>query len=332
MFFLQTNGGGVESRGNTVREDQQTSPGEVFDLAARHIAGRDRELDLRSTLLENVGDGIIAHTLEGLIVYANERAAMMLGYEHAEMMALPTWHWIAPEHRDHLMLRMDELRCSRGLVFEMECRGREGHTIAVETHSRLVTIEPWGELVVSASRDLAERSAAQETMRRLAFYDKLTGLGNRAMLEKRIEAALRGACECGKTVGLIYMDLDDFKPVNDTHGHAMGDQVLQVIGERLLNSVRETDTVARVGGDEFIALFPQLPSAFELAERASSIAGCIAQPIAVEGATVRVSVSVGLATYRIGEHHDELITRADHAMYRAKLHGRAGWEEFLVSA
>jgi diguanylate cyclase len=224
------------------------------------------------------------------------------------------------------------LRSTRGLVFETECRGRDGLTVAVETRSRLTVVEPWGELVVSASRDIAERSAAQETMRRLAFYDKLTGLSNRAMLENRIQAALRGAREHGDMVGLIYMDLDDFKPVNDTHGHAMGDQVLRIIGERLLNSVRETDTVARVGGDEFIALFPLLNNRFELAKRASSIAACIAQPIGIEDVTVRVSVSVGLATYRIGEHHDELITRADHAMYRAKLHGRAGWEEFLVSA
>jgi diguanylate cyclase (GGDEF)-like protein len=128
------------------------------------------------------------------------------------------------------------------------------------------------------------------------------------------------------------MDLDDFKPVNDTHGHAMGDRVLRIIGERMLNCVRECDTIARVGGDEFIALFPKLPDEFELGAKARAIAECVSQPIGVDGVTVRVSVSVGLATYRPGEHHDELITRADHAMYRAKLHGCAGWEEFLVSA
>lgn len=322
----------MEGRRHSVHDGRTTSRSEVVDFDVRCIGGRDRELDLKTTLLDNIGDGVIAHTLEGLIVYANERAAKMLGYEHPEMMALPTWHWVPPEHRDRLVLQMEELRDSKGLIFETECRGRDGLTVTVETHSRLVAVEPWGEIVVSASRDIAERSAAEETMRRLAFYDKLTGLSNRAMLENRIQAAVQGACECGEIVGLIYMDLDDFKPVNDTHGHAMGDRVLRVIGERLLNSVRETDTVARVGGDEFIALFPQLNGSFELANRANTIAGCIAQPIAIEGVTVRVSVSVGLATYRIGEHYDELITRADHAMYRAKLHGRAGWEEFLVSA
>lgn len=289
------------------------------------------QLELKSKLLENIGDGIIAHTIDGRIVYANERAADMLGYTNSELVSLGPWDWIAPDLRHQIPRRVAQIRTGDGLVFETRCHGRDNRAVCVETHARVVFIEPWGDLVVSVSRDMAERSAAQETMHRLAFYDTLTGLSNRAMLGNRIENALHAARQHGETVGVIYMDLDDFKPVNDTHGHAMGDRVLRIIGERMLNCVRDTDTVARVGGDEFIALFPRLPDKMDLGAKARTIAECIAEPIAVDGLTVRVSVSVGLATYEPGEHHDELITRADHAMYRAKLRGCAGWEEFLIS-
>lgn len=328
---MTKDGGGVERPCESDRLDIEASVDEAFDDIAD--AGTCRhQLELRSQLLENIGDGLIAHTLDGMIVYANERAARMLGYEPAELLTLSPWSWITPEHREHLPERIEQIRSSNGLVFEYRCLGRNGLAPPVEIHSRIVHAEPWGEIVVSVSRDISERSAAQEAMRRLAFYDKLTGLSNRVMLESRIESALGAALDHDEIVGLIYMDLDDFKPVNDTHGHTMGDRVLRIVGERMLNSVRDTDTVARVGGDEFIALFPRLASKRELAAKAQSLAECIAQPIVIEGAVVSVSVSVGLATYRKGEHHDELITRADHAMYHAKLHGHAGWSEYLASA
>jgi diguanylate cyclase (GGDEF)-like protein/PAS domain S-box-containing protein len=326
------NGGGVEGSCDSDAVDVRASVDAIFDdVVSTPETCRDH-LRLKSQLLEIIGDGIIVHTLDGRIIYANERAAGMLGYSPSDLGDLHPWSWIAPEHRDHLPSRIEQIRAANGLVFEYRCIGRDGPTPPLEIHSRVVFAEPWGEIVVSVSRDIGKRSAEQEAMRRLAFYDRLTGLSNRVMLETRIESALRGALSENSIVGLIYMDLDDFKPVNDTHGHTMGDRVLRIIGERMLNSVRETDTVARVGGDEFIALFPRLSSRRELAAKARSLAECIAQPIVIEGTSVRVSVSVGLATYRSGEHHDELITRADHAMYHAKLHGHAGWAEFLESA
>ena len=256
----------------------------------------------------------------------------MLGYDHSELMALGLWGWLADDVQGRICSRIRKIRGSSGHIYETRCKGRDGRAFCVEVHSRIVSVDPWGELVVSVARDMADRSAAHETMHRLAFYDKLTGLSNRVMLDDRIAAALGGIQRHGQTVGLIYMDLDDFKPINDTHGHSVGDRVLCIIAERMLNCVRDTDTVARVGGDEFIALFPRLSDRIELGAKARSIAECVSQPIALGDTTVSVSVSVGLATYRPGEEHDELIMRADHAMYRAKMNGRAGWEEFLASA
>jgi diguanylate cyclase (GGDEF)-like protein/PAS domain S-box-containing protein len=291
-----------------------------------------QQLELKSKLLENIGDGILAHTLDGRIVYANHRMAEMLGYRPEQLAGLAPWGWVAPNARSGVANRVQRIRPSEGLVYETSCLASDGLLCCVEVHSRVFEMEPWGTTVVSVARDMAERSAVHETMHRLAFYDTLTGLSNRSMLDDRIEAALLGARYHGDDVGLIYMDLDDFKPVNDTHGHGVGDCVLRIIAERMLNCVRDTDTVARVGGDEFIALFPRLHDRLELGTKARQLAECISQPISLAEFTVRVSVSVGLATYVHGEHNDELIKRADHAMYRAKLHGLEGWEEFLASA
>jgi len=323
----------VDSRYNShAKNEAPTGTSGATDFAAPDAGAVRQEARLQSLLLENLGDGILAHTLEGNIVYANRRAAEMLGYDHAALLALAPWAWLAPDIRGRVASRIRQIRESSGLVYETLWQGRDGSVFCVEVHSRVVETEPWDALVVSVARDMADRSAAHETMHRLAFYDTLTGLSNRVMLDDHIAAALSGNRRTGGTVGLIYMDLDDFKPINDTHGHSVGDRVLRVIAERMLNCVRETDTIARVGGDEFIALFPHITSKTELGAKARSIAECVSQPLSLGGTTVSVTVSVGLASHLPGEAHDELISRADQAMYRAKMNGHAGWEEYLASA
>jgi len=281
-----------------------------------------------SAVLENVGDGIVAHTVDGRILYANAVASRILGYEPGEMPRLGSWAWVDPEFVDSIPDRIACLRAQNDLLYETRVRTKSGDTVEAEAHSRIVNITGHGELVLTVWRDVTAQTAAHESMRHLAFHDVLTGLGNRFMLEDRVKRALAAASE-HNIVGLVYLDLDDFKPINDTYGHTMGDRVLQIIAERLLACVRETDTIARMGGDEFIALFPGLPDEVALGSRAMALAQCISQPIEIDGTTVHVSVSVGLSTYAPGEHPEDFIKRADHAMYRAKLHDVAGWEEFL---
>jgi len=314
-----------------VGTDAQLASDTAHDNHALELAICNDELTLKSVLLDNLSDSILAHTLDGRLVYANQQAAEMLGYTLTDFMALPPWGWVLPDHRKQLTNLMSQIQLTGAVVVESRCVDHVGRIICVESSSRIIQVEPWGRLCVSVSRDSSARIAEQETMQKLAFFDSLTGLSNRAMLEDRIQLALSSARANGDTVGVIYMDLDDFKPVNDTHGHAMGDHVLGIVGERLLSCVRESDTIARVGGDEFIALIPRLSSRNDLSRKARELAECIAKPIRIDDITVHVTVSVGLAIYRPGEHHDELICRADHAMYRAKMQGLAGWEEFLTA-
>jgi diguanylate cyclase (GGDEF)-like protein/PAS domain S-box-containing protein len=288
-------------------------------------------LELKSAILDGMGDGIIAHTLDGTIVYANHQAAELLGYQTVEdLTRIDAWSWLHHDSLNALPLRLSHLRTHGTAVYESQCVNRETGLVSVECHARLVNIDPWGDLVICAKRDISPRWESQERMRQLAFFDPLTGLANRALLENRLGSALAAAQETDGLVGVIYMDLDDFKPVNDTHGHSVGDRVLQILAERMVNCVRDTDTIARVGGDEFVALFPDITEEDDLRAKARVMADCIKSPIALDGRAIRVSVSVGLAIYRQGEHHSDLICRADHAMYRAKSQGHAGWEELAA--
>jgi diguanylate cyclase (GGDEF)-like protein/PAS domain S-box-containing protein len=287
--------------------------------------------ELKSVLLDSVGDAIIAHMLQGQIVYANGKAAGVLGCAPGEVSQIAPWSWLSAEGVAHLTSRLAELRRCLGLVYETQWRSRDGATVNLEAHSSVIRAEPWGELILHVSRDMAPRSEANERIRKLAYYDPLTGLGNRTLLDTRMSSAMVLNARQDGIIGVIYLDLDDFKPVNDTYGHAVGDRVLRIIAERMLKCVRSTDTIVRLGGDEFFVLFPRLAALDDLASKAKEIASCIGRPIGLDGVSIDVSASVGLAVYREGERPDELIGRADHAMYRAKLRGRAGWEEIPVS-
>ncbi len=275
-------------------------------------------------------DGVMAHTIDGLIVYVNAPACRIYGISQDDFVNLEPWGWVRAGMRSSVKDRLDAIRHNGGLVFESAGRSDEtGEVLPTEVHARVIETPQHGEIVISVIRDISERHRAERRMRHLAFHDTLTGLPNRVTLEDRMRAALAESDRHGDNVGMVYIDLDDFKPVNDTHGHGIGDQVLCLVADRLVSGVREGDTVARLGGDEFVALFPRVAECEDLALIAAGLAQRISEPIVIEGHEIRVTASVGLACYEQGEAPDELLTRADHAMYRAKQSGLEGWDEFL---
>jgi diguanylate cyclase (GGDEF)-like protein len=152
-------------------------------------------------------------------------------------------------------------------------------------------------------------------------------------LEDDLRAALAAADRHSDLVGVIFLDLDDFKPVNDDLGHSVGDFVLRQVAQRMRSCVREGDTVARLGGDEFLIVVARLASREDLAAVARKLEEAVALPIPVDGLpAVRITASAGLATYEHGEAAEDLMNRADHAMYRAKQAGVSGWEAFLADS
>jgi diguanylate cyclase (GGDEF)-like protein len=189
----------------------------------------------------------------------------------------------------------------------------------------------WDEDYLTGLRLLAQMLGsalrARELARRLqtlAFHDPLTGLPNRALLGDRMEAALRRARRYGSQVLVALLDLDDFKPVNDRHGHAVGDAVLCETARRLQRSLRATDTVARLGGDEFVLVVEDAQAAMSTV--ADRLLAAFDEPFRVEGLTLALSPSIGIVRAAAGDDcADRLLRRADAAMYRAKAAGKHRW-------
>ena len=162
-----------------------------------------------------------------------------------------------------------------------------------------------------------------ENMRHQSLHDALTGLPNRALVEDRASQALALALRSGRRVGLLFIDLDRFKNINDTLGHQAGDELIRQVSASLQSVVREADTVARLGGDEFVVLVPQIDDESTAADLAARIIDAIRQPFTVEGQHLFISCSVGVAiTATSGGHYHALLQEADAAMYQAKAEGR----------
>ena len=170
--------------------------------------------------------------------------------------------------------------------------------------------------------DITEQHAQKLRLQHLAFHDDLTGLPNRGLLLNRIEHTIRTATRENSSFALLFIDLDEFKPINDTAGHEAGDAVLREIASRLRRCVRESDTVARLGGDEFVLLLPDYRCQ-DPQQVAEAVLDAVAQPIAWQDATFKISASIGFALFpRDGKTIEHLLGAADAAMYRAKLAGR----------
>jgi diguanylate cyclase (GGDEF)-like protein/PAS domain S-box-containing protein len=177
--------------------------------------------------------------------------------------------------------------------------------------------------MIGTFSNIDARKQEEERMRRMAHEDPLTKLPNRVLLDDRMHQAILVAARDGHKVGLIYFDLDKFKPVNDTHGHAVGDRLLCMVAERVRGVLRESDTLARVGGDEFAVLLPRCAQAQDTERVAIAILACLEQPFIDGPRELNISGSIGYAMYPdCGDDGEALLHCADLAMYDAKAHGR----------
>ncbi len=195
---------------------------------------------------------------------------------------------------------------SRGMVAE---RGEDGLPLRL----------------IGTLSDISERKALDERIRYMAQYDTLTDLPNRALFFDRVQSELARARRHNEYFALIFLDLDHFKPINDNFGHAVGDHLLRKVALRLTESVRKSDTVGRIGGDEFVVLIPELARPEDARILAGNICDGLRRPFAVDGHTLTVSCSVGVSIYpRDGDSAISLTKSADEAMYRVKAGGRDG--------
>ena len=177
--------------------------------------------------------------------------------------------------------------------------------------------------IVAIYDDVTKEKQTEEQMHHLAYYDLLTGLPNRILLVDRLRQSLANARRKKMHVALMFIDLDKFKPVNDTLGHDIGDLLLKEVAKRLQNCVRESDTISRIGGDEFMALLPAIEEKLDVMPVAGKILYAISQPFELAGHSIDISSSIGVAVYpEHGDAEQQLIKNADIAMYYAKYDGR----------
>ena len=187
------------------------------------------------------------------------------------------------------------------------------------------------ETILSVTHDITERKAVELHMRDLAYHDALTGLPNRLLLEDRIAQALAIARRKKNRVSLLFLDLDNFKKINDTLGHQVGDLLLQAVASRLKECVREGDTVARLAGDEFVIVLQDLTAIVQAAHVAEKIAAAVAVPYRLGGHDVLTTASIGASIYpQAGEDSFTLMKHADTAMYHAKQNGRNGYKIYTA--
>ncbi|TXH91310.1 MAG: EAL domain-containing protein [Rhodoferax sp.] len=260
------------------------------------------------------------------IVYVNPAFERITGYMAEEVMG-----------REGRFLVRDDLAQPALEVIRSALRDKREATATLRNYRKDGTLF-WNELHIAPVRDLtgestthfvsvindiSERVQYQQALEYQANHDSLTGLANRNLLNDRIEQAIAWARRNNNVIGVMLLDLDHFKRINDASGHTAGDALLKEVAARLRNCVRDTDTVARLGGDEFVIILTDLPQPDDVGHIASKVQSALSRPMEIVGRDVEVTASIGVALYpRDGDHGEVLLRYADIAMYRVKEHGR----------
>jgi len=274
--------------------------------------------------------GMTLSTPDGRYIRVNQAFCEMLGYSEAEVLDL-TYEQITHLH-DLIENRSYRQRLLSGEIdhFQIEKRYRHaaGHAVWAQLSVAIVRDSLGDPLyIIGQAQDISARKELEERLTHQAFHDSLTGLPNRALLHDRIEHALERARRNDEMIAVIFMDLDGFKAVNDSWGHATGDELLIALGQRLRNWVRAGDTVARLGGDEFTVLLEDVGSREEATRIADRIIAGLETPITLDGRSLWVRASLGIAFNRPADlPPDDLLRNADIALYRAK---HAGGSQYI---
>jgi len=230
------------------------------------------------------------------------------------------------------LLRTAATRPGTGDTIQCRLRVADENARYVEMNVTNLLDDPVVEGLVVTMRDVTERRSFEEQLRDQAFHDPLTGLANRALLADRIEHALRRSQRRGATPSLLYLDLDDFKRINDTLGHPVGDRVLVEVARRIAGAIRAGDTAARLGGDEFAILADETRSVEEAVAVADRILADLRAPIDVDGTAVTIEASIGVVRPEArGTDPSDLLRDADIAMYEAKREARGSYRIFELA-
>lgn len=308
----------------------------MYALAIRTMratqAMRESEARFRA-IFECSGVGIATLTPEGRFLQVNPAYCRFLGYSAEEILHKSVDEVTHSEDLAATRSHYQDVRQGKKHFFAYDKRfvHRSGRDVwGAVTVAWLLDEEGRPEYAVGMVQDITERKLAElrlaeneERFKHLAHHDSLTGLPNRLLFADRLQHAMKRARRSGALLALLFFDLDRFKAINDTHGHEGGDEVLRAVADRLTALVRDADTVARFGGDEFIILMEDVTETADVERLAGKVLVGLAQPLTVGEQTLTVTTSIGISLFpRDGAEAETLIKRADDAMFRAKQQGR----------
>lgn len=302
----------------------------VKDVTERNIAEENRRILQKS--LESSDNAVVVvdirdHSLP--VVFANPAFTVMTGYRMDEVLGQPVKRLNGPDTDPQEIARISEtVRAGRASSVTVKSYRRDGSPFWNQISLAPVKDE-YGNVThfTAIMSDISDKKAQEKRLAYQATHDALTGLGNRALFEDRLRHDFQLAERRRNLLAVLFIDLDEFKPINDTLGHKVGDALLISIARRLQSLVRPADTLARFGGDEFVLLLPDLNLLTQAEEVASRILESLAQPHQVNGHELYISASIGISVIDDDlEYPEKLLQRADMAMYKAKQRGRDTYE------
>lgn len=287
-------------------------------------------------IIDYANEGIlICEAASQKLIYTNSAVQMRLGYDQVEILKMNLADLFATDHESMKAMHARFRHTQSQLALSMEHRCKDGSIIEVEVRCCTLTMDG-REVCAYVTRDVSVTKKVelqlienQNRLARMAHHDQLTGLPNRHYIADFLPEAIAAARSAGLMLGIVFLDLDRFKHINDTYGHETGDKLLQVVADRLRQCVRDADVIVRMGGDEFVVLFLNLKSDEEMTLAAGRIIEILNTPIIVDDRSLQTSASIGISLFpRDGADMVELLKHSDTAMYQAKDRGRNNVQVF----
>ncbi|MFU8839058.1 MAG: diguanylate cyclase domain-containing protein [Thiohalomonadaceae bacterium] len=328
-------------QGQAITPDEYDELVMLSDILREHLTNlrgslnRNRDLIARlmGKVFENADEGVIIAAQDTTIISVNKAFSEVTGYSAEEVIG-KTPKMFSSGRQDenfyrHLWGQLESEGQWQGEIWNRNKAGEE----YLEWLSIAAVRDEQGVLshYVAIFSDITSEKENEKRMHKLAHYDQLTGLPNRILFNERLRYALSQAERNKKMVAVMFLDLDGFKPVNDTLGHAAGDQLLYQVAQRLKDCLRASDTVARFGGDEFTIVLPDVDGVRSAAQIAKKIIEQVAKPYQLDGNEVQITTSLGISLYPDHANNPaELIHHADGAMYQAKRQGKNQYHYFDI--
>ena len=294
-------------------------------MLSGEVIQRDREAYFR-TLIHDTSDVILIVDDDGSVRYATPSARNLFGAVTVEGAQLTDL--VQPSERDEIAHALADLRARPGIDEDWRITSRDGSYVEVEVRCSDLRQEPTVGGLVLTLRDVTEQRQLERELKYQAFHDALTGLPNRVLFQDRVARALARARRTGVLVAVLFADIDDFKVINDTMGHAAGDELLVAAGLRLAALAGGTGLVARLGGDEFALLLPEAGDGESVDTLATAIVAAFDEPFTLGAGPAIATATVGVAVSADSNRPGDLVRQADLALYAAKAAGKRQWRRY----